>query len=172
MGERSSLVKTDSNHSNAEHERARMLIASSAPDISTAERVWLNSHLETCASCREFAESAREAVNALRSLSVTASSSLVSATQARVRRRALELQRHRERMWVIAACCFAVTVGSASTIAALWGGLAWMGQQARLADPVWQIALIALGVMPAIVVGIVMLARGTYMADHNGTFQG
>jgi predicted anti-sigma-YlaC factor YlaD len=165
-------LKNDLHGGDAEHERARMLIALSDLETSAAERAWLNAHLEACSSCRDFAETSRETVSALRSVSVTASRSLVSATQARIRRRAFELQRHRERMWVIGVCCFAVTLGSAVSIAALWGGLAWMGQQARLSDPLWQIGLMALGTMPAVVVGLVMLARGTYMADHNGTFQG
>jgi hypothetical protein len=165
-------VKTDSNRGSAQHDRARRLIALSPADSSAQDQSWLHAHLASCASCRQFAETSRETVGALRRASVTASSSLVSATQARVRRRALELQRHRERMWVIAVCSFAVTLGSSATIAVLWGGLAWMGQQARLSDPLWQIALAALGAMPAVVVGMVMLARGTYMADHNGTFQG
>jgi len=30
---------------------------------------------------------------------------------------------------------------------------------------------VALGLMPAIVAGILLLARGTYLADHNGPFQ-
>lgn len=165
-------AKNDVNRGNPQHERASMLIALSDCNMPPDERTWLDSHLQGCASCREFAETSRETVSALRSLSVTASSSLVSATQARVRRRALELQRHRERVWVICVCCFAVTLGSAVTIAALWGGLAWMGQRARLSDPLWEIGLMALGTAPAALVGIVMLARGIYMADHNGTFQG
>src|SRR2546427_7111255 len=71
----------------------------------------------------------------------------------RVRLRALELQRQQERLWVICVCCVAVTLGTAFTTAVLWRGLAWMGQQAQLPGPVWQIGLVALGLMPAIVAG-------------------
>jgi hypothetical protein len=46
-----------------------------------------------------------------------------------------------------------------------------MGQQAQLPGPVWQIGLLALGLMPAIVAGILLLARGTYLADRNGSLQ-
>ncbi len=155
------------------HERARMLIALSGPEgISAAEQVWLAAHLDACASCRQFAENLRETLRALRAISVTAGGSLVSVTQRRVRQRALELQRQQERLWVICVCCVAVTLGTAFTTAVLWGGLAWMGQQARLPGPVWQIGLVALGLMPAIVAGILLLARGTYLADHKGSFQG
>jgi hypothetical protein len=156
-----------------EHERAQMLIALSGPDgISAAEQGWLTAHLDACVSCREFAENSRKTINALRTISVTASGSLVSTTQRRVRQRALELQRQQERLWMICVCCIAVTLGTAFTTAILWGGMTWMGQQARLSNPVWQIGLVGLGLMPAIVAAIMLLARGTYMADHNGTYQG
>jgi hypothetical protein len=89
----------------------------------------------------------------------------------RVRSRALELQRRQERLWVICVCCVAVTLVTAFTTAVLWRGFAWMGQQARLPSPVWQIGLMALDLMPAIVAGILLLARGTYLADHNGSLR-
>src|SRR2546427_8211520 len=78
----------------------------------------------------------------------------------RVRLRALELQRQQERLWVICVCCVTVTLGTAFTTAVLWRGLAWMGQQARLPGPVWQIGLAALGLMPAIVAGLRLLGPG------------
>jgi peptidoglycan biosynthesis protein MviN/MurJ (putative lipid II flippase) len=102
---------------------------------------------------------------------LAADSALVQATQMRVRARAQELQRQQERLWVICVCCAAVTLGTAFTTAVLWRGLAWMGQQAQLPTPVWQIGLLALGLMPAIVAGILLLAQGTYLADHNGSLQ-
>src|SRR2546430_16393906 len=85
----------------------------------------------------------------------------------RVRLRALDLQRQQERLWVICVCCVTVTLGTAFTTAVLWRGLAWMGQQARLPGPVWQIGLAALGLMPAIVAGRPPLRRwGTPGARH------
>ncbi len=160
-------MKTDS------HERARMLIALSGPEgLSGEEQAWLAAHLDSCASCRGFADNSRDAIRMLRTVSVTAGSSLVTATQRRVRQRALELQRQQERLWVVWVCCVAVTIGTVFTTALLWGGLQWLGQQARLQDPVWQIGLISFGLMPAIITGIVLLARGTYMVDHNGSFHG
>jgi len=155
------------------HERARMLIALSGwEQFSGAEQEWLTAHLESCASCRTFAENSQQAVRALRAIPVTADRSLVSATRRRVRQRALELQRQHERLWMILVCCVAVTLGSAITTASLWGGLEWMDRQVRLAAPVWQIGLTAFGLMPAIVAGILLLARGTYLADHNGSSRG
>jgi predicted anti-sigma-YlaC factor YlaD len=154
------------------HARAQKLIALAvAEQVSDGQQGWLRAHLQECGACRDYAEAARRAVRALRSHPVTADSALVRATQMRVRSRALELQRQQERLWVICVCCVAVTLVTAFTTAVLWRGLGWMGQQARLPGPVWQIGLVALGLMPAIVAGILLLARGTYLADHNGSLQ-
>jgi predicted anti-sigma-YlaC factor YlaD len=138
-------------------------------DLSSAQQNWLRAHLEECVACRNYAEAADRAVRALRSQPVAADFSLVRTTQMRVRSRALELRRQQERLWVICVCCVAVTLVTASTTAVLWGGFTWLGQQARLPGPVWQFGLLAIGLMPAIVTGILMLARGTYWADHNGS---
>ncbi len=158
------------------HEKARELIALAGAndrtndnDLSAAQQTWLRTHLEECAACRDYADGAGRVVRALRSQPVAADFALVQTTQVRVRSRALELRRQRERLWVICVCCIAVTLVTASTTAALWRGFAWLGQQARLPDPVWQVVLLALGLMPAMVAGILMLARGTYWADHNGS---
>src|SRR5205085_9631409 len=73
VGERSAPVTADL------HERARMLVALSGPDgISAEEQGWLASHLDSCASCRDFADHSRETIRTLRAFSVTAGSSLVS----------------------------------------------------------------------------------------------
>jgi hypothetical protein len=150
------------------HDEARELIALGEA-LSDTQRTWLRAHMQACAACGHYAEAAGRAVRALRSQPLAADSALVRATQMRVRQRALELQRQQERLWVIYVCCVAVTLGTAFTTAVLWGGFAWIGHQARLPGPVWQIGLLALGLMPAIVVAILLLARGTHLADHNGS---
>jgi predicted anti-sigma-YlaC factor YlaD len=152
------------------HDEARELIAL-GEGLTDAQQAWLRVHLDECEACRHYAEAASGVVRTLRSLPLAADFALVRATQMRVRQRALELQRQQERLWVICVCCVAVTLSTALTTAVLWRGFAWMGQQVRLPDPVWQIGLVALGLMPAIVAGILLLARGTYLADHNGSVQ-
>jgi len=155
------------------HEQARQLIAcAGAEDLAEPQQAWVKKHLEGCPSCREYAEAAEQLVRFMRAIPIAADRSLVRTTQMRVRQRALELQRQQERLWVICVCCVAVTLATGFTTAVLWRGFAWMGQQVRLAGPVWQIGLVALGLMPAIVAGILLLARGTYLADHKGSFQG
>jgi hypothetical protein len=80
------------------HERARLMIALSGPeDVSNRERSWLAAHLESCPSCREFAESTGESIRSLRGIPITASARLISMTQMRVRQRGLELQRQQNR---------------------------------------------------------------------------
>jgi ABC-type amino acid transport system permease subunit len=89
----------------------------------------------------------------------------------RVRQRALELQRQQERFWVICVCCAAVTLCSAVTTILLWRGFAWMGEQARLPTPIWEEGFIAVYLTPAVLVGILLLARGTFLANHNRSYQ-
>jgi hypothetical protein len=154
------------------HERARLMIALSGPErLTNAEQSWLAVHLESCPPCREFAENSRETIRSLRGIPITASGRLVSTTQMRVRQRAGELQRQQERLWVICACCAAVTLSTVVTTAVLWRGFAWMGQQARLSAPVWGGGFVVFYLMPAVMAGILLLARGTFLADHNGSYQ-
>jgi hypothetical protein len=163
-------VKIDLRNSDS-HERARMLIALSGPSeeqLSAADQSWLAAHLDSCPPCREFRENSREAVSALRGISITADSRLVSATQMRVRQRALELQRHQERFWVICACVAAVTLCSAVTTALLWRGFAWLGQQAQFPAPVWEGGFVVFYLTPAVLAGILLLAQGTFLAEHDG----
>ena len=158
------------------HKRARTMIAlagaeeSSRTGFSRDQESWLAAHLEFCESCREFAENSRSAIASLRGIPITAGTRLVSMTQMRVRQRARELQRQQERLWVILICCAAVTVSAALTTVALWRGLAWIGQEARISAPVWQGSFVVLYLMPAVLAGILLLARGTFLADHNARY--
>jgi hypothetical protein len=154
------------------HERARLLIALSGSDeVSIVEQSWLAAHLESCVPCREFAENSRETVRSLRAIPITAGASLMSATQMRMRQRAQELQRQQERLWVIWVCCAAVTLCTAFTTVVIWRGFEWIGQQARLSAPVWEACFVAFCLMPAILAGILLLARGTHLVDSNNSYQ-
>ncbi len=167
-------------HERAQHERAQILITlSETPEperhssagLSNAEQTWLAMHLESCPPCREFADNSRTAIRSLRGISITASGPLVSTTQMRVRQRAEELQRQQERFWVVCACCAAVTLSTAVTTAVLWRGFVWIAQQARLSAPVWEGGFVVFYLMPAVLAGILLLAQGTFLADHNRSYQ-
>lgn len=157
----------------------------SEAELSQIDQSWLTVHLESCPACREFAENSRQTIRSLRGIPITASASLASTTRARVRQRARELQRRRERLRVIWVCSAAVTLCTAFNTALLWRGVGWLSQwlsqqwgqqwisqQAPLSAPLLELGFVALCSMPAIVAGIILLARGTYMADHNRSFQG
>ena len=155
------------------HERARNLIALAGPEaLSGADRAWLAAHVETCASCRAFAENAVATIHALRAIPIAAERSLVSTTQMRVRRRALELQRQRERLWLVSVSCTAVTLCALLSTVALWRGFAWAGAQAQLAPSIWQVGFVVFCVTPSLVAGVLLLLRGTHLADHSGSYQG
>jgi len=137
-----------------------------------ASNVWLRAHLEPCASCRAFAENAAETIRGLRAIPIAAERSLISTTQMTVRRRALELQRQRERLWLVALSCTAVTLCALLSAAALWRGFEWLGARAQLAASIWQVGFLVFCVMPALVAEILLLANDTHLADHTGSYRG
>jgi predicted anti-sigma-YlaC factor YlaD len=159
------------------HERARKLIAlGGAEEGSGADEVasnaWLAEHLEACAGCRGFADNAAETIRGLRAVPMVAGLGLVSMTQMRVRRRALELQRQRERLWLVAVSCTTVTLCALVSTVALWRGFEWLGARAQLASAVWQVGFLVFCVLPAVVAGMLLLAKDTHLADHAGSYQG
>jgi hypothetical protein len=150
-----------------------MLIALPGPEAtSPADQAWLVSHVETCDSCRAFADNTRETIYALRAIPVAADRSLVATTQMRVRQRALELQGQRERLWLVAVSCIAVTVCALLTSVVLWRGFAWLGERTQLDSSIWQVGFLVFCVTPALVVGVILLARDTHLSDHSGSYQG
>jgi predicted anti-sigma-YlaC factor YlaD len=167
-------VNTTTN--NDAHERARKLIALSDPEALSADQLssnaWLAEHVETCTSCRAFAENAAGTIHGLRAIPIAAERTLVSTTQMRVRRRALELQRHRERLWLVSATCTAVTLCALLTTIALWRGFEWLGARAQLPSSVWQVGFLVFCLMPVLVAAILLLAKDTHLPDHAGSYQG
>lgn len=162
---------------NDAHERARNLIALAGPEAPSgadhrSSNAWLAAHLEACAPCRAFAENARETIYGLRAIPIAAERSLISTTQMRVRRRALELQRSRERLWLVSISCTAVTVCALVSAAVLWRGFEWAGAQAGLAPLIWQVGFVVFCVTPSLVAGVLLLLRGTHLANHTGSYEG
>ncbi len=161
------------NSPNDAHDRARRLIALAGPEaLSHADQTWLTAHVETCGSCRAFADNARETIHSLRGIPIAAERSLVSTTQAKVRRRALEMQQQRERIWLVSVSCIAVTLGALLSTFALWRGFTWLSERAQLGSSIWQVGFLVFCVMPALVVAVILLARDTHLSDHTGSYQG
>jgi len=149
------------------HDEARELIAL-GEDLSAAQQIWLQAHLQACAPCRDYAEIADRVVRALRSLPVAADSRLVRATQMRVRFHASRLRETREHMWLVGFACMGVGLSAALTVPLLWRLFAWMGEWAGVSTLIWQVSFIVFFSAPALVVSVLLLACGTHLTKHEG----
>jgi predicted anti-sigma-YlaC factor YlaD len=150
------------------HKQAQEMIAlEGTEDISDAQQSWLHTHLRQCAACRDYSEAAGRVVSALRSAPLAADSRLVRATQMRVRFHAARLGEMRERMWLVALACVSVGVSAALTVPLLWRLFAWMGESVGVSATVWQGAFACFWIIPALVVGVIFLARGTQLMSHD-----
>ncbi|HYL14359.1 MAG TPA: zf-HC2 domain-containing protein [Terriglobales bacterium] len=146
------------------HDEARELIAL-GEGLSDAQQAWLRAHLEACAPCRDYAEAADRLVRTLRSLPLAADSRLVRATQMRVRFHAGRLRETRERMWLVGMACLGVGLSATLTVPLLWRLFAWMGEWAGVSTPVWQAGFMFFFIAPALVVSVLLLARGTHLTN-------
>ncbi|HEX6906962.1 MAG TPA: hypothetical protein VF154_10165 [Terriglobales bacterium] len=143
------------------HEEACGLIAMGG-GLSQAQQTWLRSHLQECEACRNYAETAEETVRALRSLPLAADSRLVRATQMRVRFHADRLRETRQRLWLVSMACLGVGLSATLTVPLLWRLFAGLGQWAGVSTLVWQAGFMLFSVAPALVVSVLLLARGTH----------
>lgn len=148
------------------HDEARELIAL-GDGLSPAEQAWLRSHLAECEACRNCAEAAKEMVRALRSLPLAADSRLVRATQMRVRFHADRLRRARQRMWLVGTACLGVGLSATLTVPLFWRLSAWLGRWAGVSTLVWQAGFMFFSIAPALVVSVLLLARGIHWTDDH-----
>jgi predicted anti-sigma-YlaC factor YlaD len=147
------------------HDEARELTAL-GEGLSGAEQAWLRAHLDECEACRHYAEAANGVVRSLRSLPLAADSRLVRATQMRVRFHASRLRETRERLWLVGMACLGVGLSATLTVPILWRLFAWMGEWAGVSTVVWQAGFIFFFIAPALVAGLMLLARGTHMTNN------
>jgi Flp pilus assembly protein TadB len=147
------------------HDEARELIAL-GEGHSDAQQAWLRAHLDECAACSNYEEAAHGVVRALRSIPVAADSRLVRATQMRVRFHASRMREARERMWLVGMACLGVGLSATLTVPFLWRLFAWMGERAGVSTLVWQAVFMFFFVAPTLVVGMLLLARGTHLTNH------
>lgn len=150
------------------HDEARELIALGT-DSSDAQMVWLRSHLDECESCRRYHAAVGEVVRGLHSIPLAADARLVRATQMRVRFHAGRLRETRERFWLVGTACLGVGLSATLTIPIMWRLFAWIGDWAGVSNWMWQAGFALFWIVPALVVGVVLLTRGTYLADHDRT---
>ena len=147
------------------HAEARELIAL-GDGLSGAQQAWLRAHLDECEACRHYAEAANGVVRTLRSLPLAADSRLVRATQMRVRFHASRLREMRERLWLVGMACLGVGLSATLTVPLLWQLFAWMGEWAGVSTLVWQTGFMFFFIAPALVVSVLLLARGTHLTNN------
>jgi predicted anti-sigma-YlaC factor YlaD len=147
------------------HDEARELIAL-GEGLPDAQQMWLWAHLDECEACRHYAEAANGVVRTLRSLPLAADSRLVRATQMRVRFHASRLRETRERVWLVGMACLGVGLSATLTVPFLWQLFAWMGEWAGVSTLVWQAGFMCFFIAPALVVSVLLLARGTHLTNN------
>ncbi len=155
-----------------EHERALDLIMRrGTEEIAAPESAWLNSHLSECSECANFAADCDSTGRLLRAVAVTASPSLVQATQTRVRARAAELQERQSRT-VLIAISFCIGAMSSTLSAWLWwrfGG--WVAQRLALPPSIVEPGVFVAWMLPAVVIAVAMLASSHPVIDRSLTMR-
>jgi len=152
------------------HEQARELMAL-GEGLPEAQQARLRIHLEECEACRNYAEAAREAVRALRSLSLTADARLVRATQMRVRFHAGRLRETRERTWLVGIACLTVGISAALTAPLVWRLFAWVGEMAGVSNPVWQVGFALFWIAPTVAASALFLVHGAHGIGNSDVFR-
>ncbi len=151
-----------------EHERALDLIMRrGTEEIIEAEAAWLSSHLGECSECASFAADFDSTGQLLRAIAVTASPSLVQATQTRVRERALHIQEQRSRT-VLIAISFCIGAMSSTVTAWLWwevGG--WVARKLALPASIVEPGVFVAWMFTALVIAVVMLFSSRPVFDRS-----
>jgi predicted anti-sigma-YlaC factor YlaD len=147
------------------HDEVRRLIATSGSDLSEAQQALLRAHLQDCGPCRDYAAATAEIVRALRSIPMAADRRLLFNTQARVRARAFALRQRQQWLTLVALACPAVGLSAAITTPLVWRAFQWMGTYAGISRLLWQAGFAFYCVAPALLVSVLLLLRGTHLAD-------
>jgi len=144
----------------SDHERARELVLlREVEGIGDSDATWLASHLEGCAECSGLAEELELAERTLRGLPVTASVSLVTATQARVRQRAAELRDQQARNLLIGiSFCLGLVWSAGSALAGLRLS-GWLADKFHVAPWIIATGLVTFWLAPAVAIAIGLLAH-------------
>jgi predicted anti-sigma-YlaC factor YlaD len=153
------------------HQQAREWIALTGVDglgLDDAQHSQLQTHLRECEHCQQYAEGAGQVVRSLRSVPMAAQPALVRRTQARVRQHAQLLRQHRERLWMVGVACAGIGFSAAVTIPIMWRIFSWLGSWAGVSSPVWETGFGIFVIAPALLVSVLLLARGTHVTDDAG----
>ena len=146
------------------HDEVRRLIATSADDLSEAQQALLQAHLQDCGPCRDYAAATAKIVRAVRSVPLAADPKLVRNAQALVRARALALRQRQQWLTLVALGCPFAGLSAAITTPVAWRAFDWIGTFAGLPRLLLQVGLAFYWVVPALVVSVLLLLRGTHLA--------
>jgi hypothetical protein len=157
---------------NHDHERALDLIMrDGTEDIASTDLRWLESHLAICSACAQYASDFNNTGHLLRTTAVTASSSLVTATQNRVRARAIELREQRSRT-VLIALSFCLGAMSSMLSAWLWWRFdGWLAQHLGLSRAIVEPGVFVAWMLPAAVIAVIILASSRRSIDRTLTME-
>lgn len=141
-----------------EHERAIDLISRREVEgISQADAGWLELHLTQCETCTSYELALGNAEQAMRSVTVMASASLVESTRIRVHARAEQLREQHARM-VLMAVSFCLGVVTSTLTAWMWwkfGG--WIAQRLGLPSGIVEPGVLLFWLLPAIVIALLLV---------------
>ena len=153
-----------------EHERALDLIMRrGTEETAAADEAWLEVHLGGCADCARFAADFEGAERLMQSVAVTATSSLVMATQERVRARAAELHERQARTFLIAV---SFCLGAMTSVLSAWmwwrfGG--WVAQKLALPPSIVEPGVFVAWMLPAVIIAVAMIASSHPVIDRSLT---
>ena len=140
------------------HERAmELLTRRDVEGISDADARWLSSHLETCADCVAFEVALGDAEQAVRSVTVMASASLVQTTRAVVHARAQQLREQQARMALIGVSFCLGVLTSTLTAWIWWKSGAWVARMLGLPSGIVEPGVLLFWLLPAIAIALLMV---------------
>jgi predicted anti-sigma-YlaC factor YlaD len=151
------------------HKHTRQLLAAARVEgISDAEQAWLETHMQECVQCGEYASSLERTIRGVRSLAAPPDPALVETTRRRVHFRARELREHEARTRALWLSCALSWILGAFSAPLLWRGFEWIGHRIALPDLVWQTGFLLWWFVPAAVVGAVFVGHRAHTSSENG----
>lgn len=147
------------------HQRARELAMDARMDgISTADRQWLETHVNDCGDCARFSDSLNQAIGAVHMPLVTADAKLVRATQVRVRNRALQLKANAATMRPLWIAAVLVCAWATVTTPLLWAAFAWLGTALSLSNAEWRTGFLFAWIAPTLAASLLLLGTDSNRA--------
>lgn len=134
-----------------DHARAVELSSRAFVDsLGEREEKWLSQHFENCSECKAQHEQLHAAINALKTVSISAGSDLVQSTQRRVRTLCLQTAARQRRMRPIWISSAFASVWMACTTPYLWQSFDITGHWLHIPDLLWQMAFLVAWFTPAL----------------------